>query len=129
MLVVVAVPLPPLGGFRCRLRFRRRNPDSGEDGCEPDHQIERDRLAHKLAGEQRRCNGIDRHGVGHARGRRPLQGHDPENERKRATANTEIDAGDPLRSPKARQDGDATGHETRDDEHHRTTAHADCQKS
>ena len=95
----------------------------------PADQIEGDRLADKLCGEQACGDRVHRHGVGDAGRRGALQRHHPENEGERATRDPEIDCGDPLRRAEARQHREPAGRDARDDQRGSAAAHADAEKA
>ena len=83
--------------------LRGRDPDADKHRDEPGHQVERDRLADKLRGEQAGGDWVHGHRVGDAGRRRALQRHHPEDEGERAARNAEIDRGGPLRRAEVRQ--------------------------
>ena len=96
--------------------LRRGDPDSGEHGDEPDHQVGGDGLSDELGCEETSGNGIDRHRIGNPGRACALQRHHPEDERECAAADAEIKAGNPLRCAEGRQCRDATCHPSNQNE-------------
>src|SRR3954469_4612616 len=104
------------------------DPYPGKDSDQPNDEIERDGLADELSGKQSRGDRVYGHG-GRDSGRGgSLKGPNPQHERERASSHSQIDSGDPLRRPKAREAGNAARKRRDQDQRRGAGSHTDRQE-